>query len=283
MARSLMIQGTTSGAGKSTVTALICRYLSKKGMKVAPFKSMNLSLNSYVTRSGEEIGISQAFQAWASGIEPEWVMNPILLKSRSKGSIQVILRGRPYIDTDMHHSNELRQVMLDAVNEAYSDISKRYDFVIIEGSGSPAEINLRRKDIANMTTARLTKSPVILVGDIEYGGVFAGIYGTYELIEEEDRKMLKAFVINRFRGDMSILMPGIEKIKEMTNMSCPGILPYADLRLPEEDALDLGKCQGKLEGKDVRKAWLENLDEFLETSIDSFNMAEIENIISSGL
>ncbi len=199
MTRSIMVQGTTSGAGKSLTTALICRHFHQMGVKVAPFKAQNLSLNSYVTKEGAEIGISQAFQAWACGIEPDGLMNPVLLKPRGAGSCQVVLDGRPF--KDVRYGTEKgrgRDALLEAISNAYSKLASRYDVVVIEGSGSPAEINLREQDIANMAVARMTGSPVLLVGDIDKGGVFAGLYGTYHLLGD-DRKYVKAFMIESFQ------------------------------------------------------------------------------------
>jgi adenosylcobyric acid synthase len=198
MKGNIMFQAVSSSAGKSTIVAALCRHYHRKGENVAPFKAMNLSLNSYVTADGGEIGISQAFQAWACGLEPTTEMNPILLKPKGDG-MQIILNGRPYQDINTNHQVS-REHLLEQVVVAYEHIKKRFDLVLIEGSGSPAEINLRDRDVANMATAEIAKAPVVLIGDIEKGGVFAGLYGTYMLLEKRHRTMVRGFIINKFRG-----------------------------------------------------------------------------------
>jgi adenosylcobyric acid synthase len=273
-----MVQGATSGAGKSTVAALLCRHFRAQGLKVAPFKATNLSLNSYVTPRGEEIGMSQAFQAWACGREPEGDMNPVLLKPRGNASCQVILSGRPYADVGKGRMVD-RKVLFEAVTSSYRRLSEQNDVVVIEGSGSPAEINLRATDIANMATAEMAEAPVILVGDIERGGVFAGLYGTYALLEERHQRLVKAFLINRFRGDPSILGSGITKLEELMSVPCLGTLPFADLKFPGEDCLDLRRNQGSvLKGQDIRQAWLDNLDAFHTISQRHLDMKAIEGL-----
>lgn len=276
----IMVQGVTSGAGKTTVTALLCRHFTGMGLKVAPFKATNLSLNSFVTSQGEEIGVSQAYQAWACGREPEGDMNPVLLKPKGEGGCQVILGGRPYMDTGRGRRVE-RAVLMNAVRSSYQRLAAENDIVVIEGAGSPAEINLRDVDIANMATAEMAGSPVILVGDIERGGVFAGLYGTYELLEERHRPLVKAFLINRFRGDPSILGSGLTKIEQLMNVPCLGVLPFADLRFPSEDSLDLGRAQGtQAQGRDMREAWLKNLESFHDLARGYLNFDLIERLAS---
>lgn len=276
----IMVQGATSGSGKTTVTALLCRHFTRLGYSVAPFKAQNLSLNSYVTSKGDEIGVSQAYQAWACGKEPEVDMNPILLKPRGNGACQVVLSGRPYCDVGKAGRQVEREHLLQVVKESYQRLAARNDLVIIEGSGSPAEINLRRQDIANMATAEIAQAPVLLVGDIERGGVFAGLYGTYALLEERHQRLVKAFLINRFRGDASILGSGITRLEELMGAPCLGVLPFADLRFPSEDSLDLGRQQGTAAvGKDMREAWLTNLDKFVDIAKGHLNMEEVERLV----
>lgn len=278
--KCVMVQGTSSGSGKTTVTALLCRHFARKGLKVVPFKAQNLSLNSFVTAKGEELGISQAFQAWACGQEPDGDMNPILLKPREKGSCQIVLRGRPYADIRRGEAGSHREALLRAAKESYDRLAANSDVVVIEGMGSPAEINLRSKDIANMTTAEMVQAPVILVGDIERGGVFAALYGTYELLEERHRRLVKAFLINRFRGDVSILGSGIKKLEDLMGVPGLGVLPFVDLRFPAEDSLDLGRQQGRsASGEDIRDAWLNNLDIFYQISRQSIDYAAIEKLV----
>ena len=220
-----MVQGVTSGAGKTTLTAALCRHFSKKGIDVAPFKAQNVSLNSFVTVDGKEMAISQAYQAWASGLEPSSDMNPILIKPKGNGQCQIVLRGRPWRDLGRGESTpdiieELRrQVLL-----SFEENALGRELIVLEGMGSPVEMNLKEKDVSNMWLAKATRSPVILVGDIEKGGVFAGIYGTYLLLDEEERELLKGFVINRFRGDASILKEGVRELEGRMGVPCLGVL-----------------------------------------------------------
>lgn len=279
---SIMVQGTSSGAGKTTVAALLCRHFAGRGFKVAPFKASNLSLNSFVTARGEEIGISQAYQAWACGREPEGDMNPVLLKPRGDGSCQIVLSGRPYADIERGRRGIDREVLREAVRMSFQRLVKSNDVVIIEGSGSPAEINLRQEDLANMWTAEMASSPVVLVGDIERGGVFAGLYGTYSLLEERHRRLVKAFLINRFRGDESILESGISRMEELLGVPSLGVLPFADLKFPSEDSLDMNRGQGVgVKGADVRKGWLANLDDLYAMSAEHLDYPTMDKIAFS--
>jgi len=271
--------GTSSGAGKTTVTALYCRYLSKKGVNAAPFKASNLSLNSFVTKDGREIGIGQAFQAWVSGIEPSSDMNPILLKPSGNGVMQLIVDGKAQDDiSDTNPMN--RKAVMKKACEAFDRLSDVHDAVVCEGSGSPAELNLLDRDIANTGIMRERNIPAILVGDIERGGVFAALYGTWLLMPEDVRPLLKGFIINRFRGDPSILESAINKIEELTGMTFIGTIPYMYLKFPEEDSMsDTG---GKLEGPTVRDAFISNADALLETAKKyGLDLKKIEDISSS--
>lgn len=279
---SIMVQGTSSGAGKTTVAALLCRHFAGRGFKVAPFKASNLSLNSFVTARGEEIGVSQAYQAWACGREPEGIMNPVLLKPRGNGSCQIVLSGRPYADVERGGQEVDREVLREAVKAAFQRLVSTNDVVVIEGSGSPAEINLRKEDIANMATAEMAGSPVVLVGDIERGGVFAGLYGTYSLLEERHRRLVKAFMINRFRGDESILESGISRMEQLLGVPSLGVLPFVDLKFPAEDCLDMARGQGTaVKGADVRKGWLANLDQLYAMSTEHLDYVTMEKIAFS--
>jgi len=257
---SILFLGTSSGAGKTTVCAMMCRYLSKNGIDVAPFKGSNLSLNSIATKDGGEIGIGQAFQAWAAGIEPETDMNPVLLKPSGKGVMQLVLNGKPYKDITKDSPMD-REMAIKEVKKAYDRMTAKHQMVLCEGSGSPVELNLMKTDLANVGLMRVTGVPAIIVGDIERGGVFAAIYGTWKLIPDELKPQLKGFVINRFRGDGSILKPAIERIEGLTGMKCLGVLRYEYLRFPEEDSLS--SSEGKLEGNDVHSAFIANLDEMI--------------------
>ena len=264
--KSLLFLGTSSGAGKTTLDAAFCRYLVRKGMKVAPYKASNLSLNSYVTLGGEEIGMGQAFQAWACGIEPTGDMNPVLLKPAGSGRMQIILRGKPYQDIVRDQPWDRDEVMEKAC-ESYDRLIEQYDAVICEGSGSPAELNLMSTDMANVGLMKARGVKAILVGDIERGGVFAAIYGTWLLIPDELKPLMKGFVINRFRGDASILSPGIQKVEELTGMKCFGIVPYESLKFPEEDSLS--QTGGNIGSGDLHEEFIRNLDRLIDNAVES--------------
>ncbi len=260
------VLGTSSDVGKTVTCARICRYLARKGLDPVPFKASNLSLNSYATRDGGEIGMGQTFQAWCCGLEPETDMNPVLLKPSGDGRIQLIVGGRPLVDLS-GDSEEGRDAARKEIEEAFHRLSSEHGFVVCEGSGSPAELNLMDRDMANVGLMRSVGVPTILVGDIERGGVFAAIYGTWRLIPDDVRPLMKGFIINRFRGEPSILKEGIERIKELTGMKCLGVLPYLHLRFPEEDSLS--RSEGRLEGDDPQKAFLDNIDIMLDAAIEA--------------
>ena len=261
-----LVVGTSSDAGKTVTCAMICRYLARKGLDPVPFKASNLSLNSYATRDGGEIGMGQTFQAWCCDLEPETDMNPVLLKPSGDGRIQLIVGGRPLVDLS-GDSEEGRDVARKEIVEAFHRLSSEHGFVVCEGSGSPAELNLMDRDMANVGLMRSVGVPTILVGDIERGGVFAAIYGTWRLIPDDVRPLMKGFIINRFRGEPSILKEGIERIEELTGMKCLGVLPYLHLRFPEEDSLS--RSEGRLEGDDPQKAFLDNIDIMLDAAIEA--------------
>ena len=274
----VLVLGTSSGAGKTTVCAMICRHLMREGLDPVPFKALNLSLNSYATRDGGEIGIGQAFQAWSCGLEPETDMNPVLLKPSGGGVIQMVLRGKPHQDVTKDCPMD-RAAAMDAAAEAYARLSSEHGFVVCEGSGSPAELNLMERDIANVGLMRRLGIPAILVGDIERGGVFAAIYGTWLLIPEDVRPLVKGFVINRFRGEPSILRSGIEEVERLTGMRCLGVLPYMHLRFPDEDSLS--SSEGKLEGSDARSAFMDNMDELTDACERKLDFEALEEIARS--
>jgi adenosylcobyric acid synthase len=237
---SLLVAGTTSDAGKSVLTAGLCRWLARQGVKVAPFKAQNMSLNSAVTVDGAEIGRAQAMQAAAAGVEPEAAMNPVLLKPGSDRTSQVVLLGKPYADVTATSYREHAAVLSAIAVDCLFDLQDRFDVVICEGAGSPAEINLRATDIANMGLARAASLPVIVVGDINPGGVFAGLFGTLALLSAEDQALISGFVINKFRGDPALLEPGLRMLESLTGRRTLGVLPWADgLELDAEDSLGL--------------------------------------------
>ncbi|MFI6479027.1 cobyric acid synthase [Nonomuraea sp. NPDC050663] len=244
MKGALLVAGTTSDAGKSVVTAGICRWLARQGVRVAPYKAQNMSLNSFVTADGAEIGRAQAMQAQAAGLEPVADMNPILLKPGSDRRSQVVLMGRPVADVDALEYGAFRDRLRRAALESLDRLRAAYDVVICEGAGSPAEINLRAGDIANMGLARAADLPVVVVGDIDRGGVFAAFYGTVALLEEADQAHIAGFVVNKFRGAVELLRPGLDTIEQLTGRQVYGVLPWLDgLWLDVEDSLALDNRQ----------------------------------------
>ncbi|QSY48085.1 cobyric acid synthase [Streptomyces griseocarneus] len=235
----LLVAGTTSDAGKSVVTAGICRWLVRKGVKVAPFKAQNMSLNSYVTREGAEIGRAQAMQAAAARVEPSALMNPVLLKPGGDRSSQVVLMGKPVGELSARGYHAGRQEQLfGTVTECLEELRRTHDAVICEGAGSPAEINLRRSDIVNMGIARAGRLPVVVVGDIDRGGVFASFFGTTALLSPEDQELIAGYIVNKFRGDVSLLEPGLDMLRDLTGRRTFGVLPFTHgLGIDEEDGL----------------------------------------------
>ena len=236
--KTLMVQGTTSDAGKSTLVAALCRVFAKRGVKVAPFKPQNMALNSAVTKDGGEIGRAQALQAIAAKVEPEIDFNPILLKPNSDTGAQVIIHGRAISNMEAGKYHDYKKVAMDAVITSHNRLAKRFDLLLVEGAGSPAEINLRENDIANMGYAEEVDCPVIIIADIDKGGVFAHLVGTLALLSESEQARVKGFVINRFRGDIGLLQGGLDWLEEYTNKPVLGVLPYLhDLALDAEDAV----------------------------------------------
>jgi adenosylcobyric acid synthase len=243
--RAIMIQGTGSYVGKSVVTAALCRYFRQEGLRVAPFKAQNMSNNSFVTTEGGEIGRSTAFQAQACGIEPHVDMNPILLKPSTEIGAQVVVLGKAVKVMSAREYHQYQPHLLGVIRESFQRLLQEHDVVVIEGAGSPAEVNLRPFDIVNMATARMASAPVILVGDINLGGVFAWLVGTLELLTVEERALVKAFIINKFRGDISLLYDGLEFLENKTGKKVLGVLPWVkDLAVAEEDGLPDSKWKG---------------------------------------
>lgn len=239
MAKTIMIQGTTSDAGKSALVAGLCRVLKRRGVSVAPFKPQNMALNSAVTIDGGEIGRAQALQAQACGIEPHSDMNPILLKPSSDTGAQVIVQGKALSSMEAASYHDYKAVAMQAVLDSHQRLSQQYDVIIVEGAGSPAEINLRKNDIANMGFAEAVDCPVILIADIDRGGVFAHLVGTLELLSASEQARVIGFVINRFRGDISLLQSGLDWLEQKTAKPVLGVLPYLqDFYLDAEDAIN---------------------------------------------
>ena len=237
MVKSLMVQGTASDAGKSIIAAGLCRIFKQDGLEVVPFKSQNMALNSFITKKGDEMGRAQVVQAEAAGKEPDVRMNPVLLKPTSDRKSQVVFLGRVLRDMDAVEYHEYKQQLLPKIKEVYDELGAENDIIVIEGAGSPAEINLNDRDIVNMGMAKLVDAPVILVADIDKGGVFASIYGTIELMPPEDRKRIKGVIINKFRGDVALLQSGIDMIEELTQVPVIGVVPYAQLDIDSEDSV----------------------------------------------
>jgi adenosylcobyric acid synthase len=236
---TLMVQGTTSDAGKSTIVAALCRLLLREGIRVVPFKPQNMALNSAVTADGGEIGRAQALQAQAAGLAPHTDMNPILLKPSSDTGAQVIVHGKVRADMHARDYHRYKTVAMQAVLESYSRLTAQYECVLVEGAGSPAEINLRDRDIANMGFAEAVDCSVILVADIDRGGVFAHIVGTLDCLSESERGRIIGFVINRFRGDIGLLQPGLDWLEQRTGKPVLAVLPYLmGLNLDAEDGVD---------------------------------------------
>ncbi len=267
-----MVQGTCSGAGKSLLVAGLCRIFADRGVKVAPFKAQNMALNSFITASGAEIGRAQALQAEAARVEPHVDMNPVLLKATGEKGCQVILDGSVHSDMTARQYYAFKDQAWQYVTAAYERLSREYDLILIEGAGSPAEINLMKEEIVNMRVARHLQSPVLLVGDIERGGVFASFEGTVSLVGD-DASLIKGFVINKFRGDKDILLPGLDMMLERTGIPTLGVLPYfRDHGLDEEDGLALdglmasssssGDASNRLKVVVVRLGFISNFTDF---------------------
>lgn len=236
-AKSIMVVGTMSSSGKSFITAGLCRIFMKDGKKTVPFKSQNMALNSYITKAGLEMGRAQVMQAEAARVEPDVRMNPILLKPTSDMGSQVIVNGEVLGTMNAVEYYKRKKEMIPYIKEAYNSLAEENDIIVLEGAGSPAEINLKDVDIVNMGMAEISDSPVILVGDIDRGGVFASVYGTIALMNESERRRIKGIIINKFRGDVEILKSGLVMLEELTGVPVLGVVPYADIDLDDEDSL----------------------------------------------
>ncbi|MDH4138902.1 MAG: cobyric acid synthase [Anaerolineae bacterium] len=273
MAKTLMIQGTASSAGKSLLAAALCRIFRQDGVRVAPFKAQNMALNSFVTRQGHEMGRAQVVQAQAAGLEPHVDMNPILLKPEQDARSQVVVMGKPWTTLAAGEYYRRKGQLWSVVTAALDRLRERYDLVVIEGAGSSAEINLRESDIVNMAVARYAGAPVLLVGDIDRGGVFASLVGTMVLLEKEERRLIKGFVINKFRGDVALLQDGLTLLEKRTGVPVLGVVPFIrGLQIAEEDSVALGEPLRRLRIKPsqgcevdiavVRLPRISNFDDF---------------------
>ena len=237
MAKCIMIQGTMSNAGKSLLCAGLCRIFKQDGYRVAPFKSQNMALNSFITEAGGEMGRAQVVQAEAAGIAPDVRMNPILLKPTTDVGSQVIVNGVAQGNMRAMEYYRRKLEYVPAIMDAYNGLAEEYDIIVIEGAGSPAEINLKQADIVNMGLAKLVDAPVLLVGDIDRGGVFAQLYGTVALLEEDERARVKGTIVNKFRGDRAILEPGIKMLEDLCGVPVAGVIPYVHVDVDDEDSL----------------------------------------------
>lgn len=237
MAKPIMIQGTMSNAGKSLFAAALCRIFKQDGYSCAPFKSQNMALNSYITKDDLEIGRAQAMQAEASGIDPSVLMNPILLKPTTDVGSQVIVNGKVYGNMRAVDYFKRKKEFIPDIMNAYNTLSEQHDIIVIEGAGSPVELNLKADDIVNMGIAKLTKSPVLLIGDIDRGGVFAQLLGTLALLENDERDMVKGLVVNKFRGDKSLFRDGTEILEQRGGKPVVGVVPYIYCNIDDEDSL----------------------------------------------
>ena len=237
--KSVLVLGTASHVGKSAIVTGLCRIFSRN-YRVAPFKAQNMSLNSWITTDGKEIGIAQAIQAMAAGVEPTAEMNPVLLKPKGDRVSQVILMGKPYADKSAGAYYDSIEETHGVLRQALETLGNDYEVIVMEGAGGAAEINLYERDIVNLGTARITNAPIILVGDIERGGVFASLYGTIQLLPEDVRQNVRGMIINKFRGDPTILKAGVEELEQITGIPVLGVMPYSKLGIPSEDSVSIG-------------------------------------------
>ena len=287
MANAIMIQGTMSNAGKSLIAAGLCRVFMQDGYRVAPFKAQNMALNSFITKEGLEMGRAQVVQAEAAGTEPSVLMNPILLKPTSDMGSQVIVNGEVWAQMNARDYFAVKQSLMPAVMKAYRTLSEQNDVIVIEGAGSPAEINLKDADVfVNMGMAKAAKAPVLLVGDIDRGGVFAQLYGTVALLDPDERALVKGVIINKFRGDESILTPGIRQLEDLCGVPVVGVVPYVHLDIDDEDSLSErleNRPAAQVDIAVIRLPRLSNFTDFraLE-AIDGVSVRYVQNVRALG-
>ena len=267
MAKVIMVQGTMSNAGKSIIVAALCRVLKQDGYRVAPFKSQNMALNSFITKDGLEMGRAQVMQAQAAGAEPDVAMNPILLKPTNEVGSQVIVNGEVLGNMSAREYFAYKKKLIPDIMAAYHKLEQKYDVIVVEGAGSPAEINLKQDDIVNMGLAKLLDAPVLLVGDIDRGGVFAQLLGTMLLLEPEEQARVKGLIVNKFRGDKTILNPGIEMLEERAKVPVVGVMPYLQVDMEDEDSLSErfyhGNTEGLIDIAVIRLPHISNFTDFM--------------------
>ena len=286
MAKAIMIQGTMSNAGKSLLAAGLCRIFRQDGYRVAPFKSQNMALNSFITREGLEMGRAQVMQAEAAGVEPSVRMNPILLKPTNDVGSQIIVNGEVWGQMSARDYFAVKKQLMPEVMKAFESLSAENDIIVVEGAGSPAEINLKEEDIVNMGMAKAARAPVLLAGDIDRGGVFAQLYGTVALLEPEEQRMVKGLIINKFRGDESILTPGVRQIEELLHIPAVGVVPYMRIDVDDEDSLS-----ERLQNKEaalvdiavIRVPRLSNFTDFnVLDGVEGVSLRYVENVRQLG-
>ncbi|MEN3003616.1 cobyric acid synthase [Dehalobacterium formicoaceticum] len=267
--KSIMIQGTGSSVGKSLLCTALCRIFTQDGYRVNPFKSQNMSNNSYITAEGHEMGRAQVMQAEAAGKAPRAVMNPILLKPTSDHRSQVVIRGKVFDTKDAIEYYEFKPRLKSMVQEIYDDLANESDIVVIEGAGSPAEINLKQDDIVNMGMAKMAQAPVLLAGDIDRGGVFASLAGTLLLLDEDEKKLVKGVIVNKFRGSLDILQPGLEMLEDIIHLPVLGVVPYFHLNLEDEDSVtDWDKFRSNQQGEiDIAVIKLPHISNFTDFNV----------------
>ena len=285
-AKPIMIQGTMSNAGKSLLCAALCRIFKQDGFRVAPFKSQNMALNSFITEEGLEMGRAQVAQAEAAGVKPSVLMNPILLKPTTDVGSQVIVNGEVRGNMRAMDYFKYKKELVPDILRAYDKLAAGNDIIVIEGAGSPAEINLKSEDIVNMGMAKMAGSPVLLVGDIDRGGVFAQLYGTVALLEPEERAMIKATVINKFRGDVSILSPGLDMLYDLVKVPCAGVVPYMHVDIDDEDSLSERLTAGERKDIDIAVIRLPRISNFTDFSpfarFNAVSVRYVKNVFELG-
>ena len=286
-ARSIMVVGTASSAGKSLTVAGLCRVFCQDGYLVAPFKSQNMALNSYITREGLEMGRAQVIQAEAAKVEPSVLMNPVLLKPTGDAKSQVILNGEVMKAMAAADYYKLKSQLKPHVQKAYDTLAQSHDIIVLEGAGSPAEINLKQDDFVNMGMAKMADAPVLLVGDIDRGGVFASLYGTVELLEPEERARIKGIIINKFRGDIELLKPGLKQLEELTGIPVVGVVPYLYLDIEDEDSVtDRMKTRNAPNLLDIAVIRLPRISNFTDFNaleqLDGAGLRYVENVAALG-
>jgi adenosylcobyric acid synthase len=285
--KSVMMQGCASSVGKSLLTAAFCRIIKQDGFSVAPFKSQNMALNSFITKAGHEMGRAQVVQAEAAGIEPDVAMNPILLKPTSDKKSQIIVNGKVYANMDFIEYHSIKPQLKDMIKKTYETLASGYEYIVLEGAGSPAEINLADGDIVNMGMAKMADCPVILIGDIDKGGVFAFIAGTLQLLTKDQRKRVKGVIINKFRGDVDILKPGIDMLEDIIGIPVLGVVPYLDVDIEDEDSVsqrfDKGSSGGDVDVAVIKLPHLSNYTDYNVFSLEkSITMRYVDRLDKMG-